>query len=51
MSYIVWITGVVLALAWVSRVIDAGILFAWNYEAEIVPKLRDRGFTGEILIP
>jgi hypothetical protein len=29
----------------------AGILFAWNYEAEIVPNLRERGFTGEILIP
>lgn len=30
---------------------DAGILFAWNYAAEIVPKLRDRGFAGEIITP
>jgi SAM-dependent methyltransferase len=30
---------------------DAGILFAWNYADEIVPKLRNRGFTGEILAP
>jgi methylation protein EvaC len=30
---------------------DAGILFAWNYADEIVPKLRDRGFTGEIVTP
>ncbi len=30
---------------------DAGILFAWNYYDEIVPKLRQRGFKGEILLP
>jgi hypothetical protein len=30
---------------------DAGILFAWNYYDEIVPKLRARGFEGEILLP
>lgn len=30
---------------------DAGILFAWNYYDEIVPKLRERGFKGEILLP
>jgi SAM-dependent methyltransferase len=30
---------------------DAGILFAWNYYDEIVPKLRARGFRGEVLLP
>lgn len=30
---------------------DAGILFAWNYRDEIVPKLRRRGFAGEVLTP
>ncbi len=30
---------------------DAGILFAWNYYDEIVPKLRDRGFRGEVICP
>lgn len=30
---------------------DAGILFAWNYYDEIVPKLRRRGFEGEVLLP
>jgi len=34
-----------------SRPADAGILFAWNYYDEIVPKLRQRGFKGEILLP
>lgn len=33
------------------RPADAGILFAWNYYDEIVPKLRHRGFKGEILLP
>ena len=33
------------------RPADAGILFAWNYYDEVVPKLRDRGFSGEILCP
>jgi hypothetical protein len=33
------------------RPADAGILFAWNYYDEIVPKLRQRGFTGEVLLP
>ncbi|MEO8189938.1 MAG: class I SAM-dependent methyltransferase [Acidobacteriota bacterium] len=30
---------------------DAGILFSWNYASEIVPKLRARGFTGELIYP
>jgi SAM-dependent methyltransferase len=30
---------------------DAGILFAWNYYDEIVPKLRTRGFAGDVLLP
>ncbi len=30
---------------------DAAILFAWNYYDEVVPKLRQRGFQGEILLP
>lgn len=30
---------------------DAGILFSWNYYDEIVPKLRARGFAGEVLCP
>jgi C-methyltransferase C-terminal domain/Putative zinc binding domain/Methyltransferase domain len=30
---------------------DAGILFAWNYYDEVVPKLRKRGFEGEVLTP
>lgn len=30
---------------------DAAVLFAWNYYDEIVPKLRQRGFTGEIILP
>ena len=30
---------------------DAGIFFAWNYADEIVPKLRERGFTGELIQP
>ena len=34
-----------------ERPADAGILFAWNYYDEIVPKLRARGFEGEILRP
>ncbi|HUG37739.1 MAG TPA: class I SAM-dependent methyltransferase [Candidatus Limnocylindrales bacterium] len=33
------------------RPADAGILFAWNYADEIVPKLRTRGFQGEVLRP
>lgn len=33
------------------RPADAGILFAWNYYDEIVPKLRARGFRGEVLCP
>jgi hypothetical protein len=33
------------------RPADAGILFAWNYYDEIVPKLRARGFAGEIVLP
>ena len=30
---------------------DAGILFAWNYSDEIVPKLQKRGFKGTIIRP
>jgi SAM-dependent methyltransferase len=30
---------------------DAGILFAWNYHDEIVPKLRERGWHGELIEP
>jgi C-methyltransferase C-terminal domain/Putative zinc binding domain/Methyltransferase domain len=34
-----------------ERPADAGILFAWNYYDEVVPKLRKRGFNGDILLP
>ena len=34
-----------------ERPADAGILFAWNYRDEIEPKLRARGFRGEIVCP
>jgi SAM-dependent methyltransferase len=30
---------------------DAGILFSWNYYEEIVPKLRARGWEGEVILP
>lgn len=30
---------------------DAAVLFAWNYHDEVVPKLRQRGFDGEIILP
>jgi len=30
---------------------DAAVLFAWNYKDEIVPRLRARGFGGEIILP
>lgn len=30
---------------------DAALLFAWNFHDEIVPKLRERGFRGEIILP
>lgn len=33
------------------RPADAAVLFAWNYHDEIVPRLRQRGFTGEIVLP
>lgn len=29
----------------------AGLLFAWNYYDEIVPKLRARGFAGDVICP
>jgi len=29
----------------------AGVLFAWNYAREIVPRLRARGWQGEVLTP
>ncbi|MDQ2871456.1 MAG: class I SAM-dependent methyltransferase [Acidobacteriota bacterium] len=30
---------------------DAAVLFSWNYADEIVPKLRQRGFTGDVILP
>lgn len=30
---------------------DAAVLFAWNFHDEVVPKLRERGFAGEIILP
>jgi hypothetical protein len=33
------------------RPADAAVLFAWNFHDEIVPKLRRRGFRGEIILP
>jgi len=30
---------------------DAAVLFAWNFYDEAVPKLRQRGFKGEIILP
>ena len=30
---------------------DAAVLFAWNYYDEIAPKLKSRGFTGQLLRP
>ena len=30
---------------------DAAILFSWNYYDEIMPKLRAKGFAGEIVRP
>ena len=30
---------------------DAGILFAWNYFDETLPKLRKRGWKGEVICP
>ena len=33
------------------RPADAAVLFAWNYYDEVVPKLRKRGFQGEIICP
>jgi SAM-dependent methyltransferase len=33
------------------RPADAAVLFAWNYHDEIVPRLRSRGFAGEIILP
>jgi hypothetical protein len=34
-----------------ERPADAAILFAWNYYDEIMPKLRQRGFAGQVLLP
>jgi SAM-dependent methyltransferase len=34
-----------------ERPADAAVLFAWNYHDEIVPRLRQRGFAGEIILP
>ncbi len=33
------------------RPADAAVLFAWNYRAEILPRLAQRGFAGEIIFP
>lgn len=33
------------------RPADAGVLFAWNYYDETVPKLRARGWNGEVICP
>ncbi|MGH9269129.1 MAG: class I SAM-dependent methyltransferase, partial [Acidimicrobiales bacterium] len=33
------------------RPADAGILFAWNYYDEVVPKLRQRGWEGQVILP
>lgn len=33
------------------RPADAGVLFAWNYYDETVPKLRARGWQGEVICP
>ncbi len=33
------------------RPADVVVLFAWNYYDEVVPKLRSRGFKGEVLTP
>jgi len=33
------------------RPADAGILFAWNYHDEVVPKLRAKGWKGKVLLP
>ena len=33
------------------RAADSLILFAWNFESEIVTDVRADGFEGEILIP
>lgn len=30
---------------------DAAVLFAWNYHDEIVPRLRQRGYAGQIILP
>jgi len=30
---------------------DAGVLFAWNYSHETIPKLRERGWQGEVIVP
>jgi hypothetical protein len=34
-----------------ERPSDAAVLFAWNYHDEIVPRLRQRGFAGEVILP
>jgi SAM-dependent methyltransferase len=34
-----------------DEAVDAAVLFAWNYQDEIVPKLRARGFDAEIILP
>jgi SAM-dependent methyltransferase len=34
-----------------ARPADAAVLFAWNYHDEIVPRLRNRGFAGDVILP
>jgi hypothetical protein len=34
-----------------ERPADAAVLFAWNYHDEIAPRLRERGYSGEIILP
>ena len=30
---------------------DAAVLFAWNYADEVIPKLRENGWHGDIILP
>jgi hypothetical protein len=34
-----------------SEPADAAVLFAWNYADELLPKLRERGWTGDVILP
>ena len=46
-----WLLDTNVISEWVKPAPDAAVLFAWNYHDEIVPKLRERGFSGEIILP